>query len=175
MPYTFKLSALAAVMLVGSSCGMFSGNRDTLQSNGDGAQKESLTVLIKADPQLNRFEKNPHTLFLCLYQLKDPDGFNQLAQERDGVPKLMECGRFDPTVASAGQLVVQPGQETSEVRARAEGARYFGVAAGYYGMGKQKVTVLTPLLPTKGGSEPHGGTLRLDLGPYQISDLKVVK
>ena len=52
-----------------------------------------IEVVIKADPQLNQFQKNSHALLLCLYQLKDPDGFRQLAQDKGGAPRLMECAR----------------------------------------------------------------------------------
>jgi type VI secretion system VasD/TssJ family lipoprotein len=135
-------------------------------------KKEAIKLLIKADSQLNRFEKNSHTLFLCLYQLKDPNGFNQLAQEKDGLPKLVECSRFDATVANAKQFVVQPGQELSEVCDKAEGTRYIGVATGYYGMGKEKVTELSPLLGDKGGGGA-GSLVRIDLGAYRITSIEV--
>jgi type VI secretion system VasD/TssJ family lipoprotein len=135
-------------------------------------RKEALTIQIKADPQLNRFQKNAHTLFLCIYQLKDPNGFNQLAEEKEGLPKLLECSRFDASVANAKQFVLQPGQELNDVRDRAEGARYLGLATGYYGTGREKVTELCPLAPGR-GSDPSGTSIRIELGPYEITSVKV--
>jgi predicted component of type VI protein secretion system len=140
---------------------------------GEGILKrEPITVLIKADPQLNRFQRNAHALFLCLYQLKDPNGFNQLLQEKDGIPKLIACNRFDATVANARQFVIQPGQELKEVRDRAEGGRYVGIATGYYGLGREKVTGLSPL-PALRGSDPSGCQVHIELGPYEITSMKV--
>jgi predicted component of type VI protein secretion system len=189
-----KLIALVVFVVIGSSCSMFKKKApDQLQLRDDPTEnsaaqqapagkaaesvskKDAITVVIKADPQLNRFGKNAHTLFLCLYQLKDPNGFNQLAQEKGGVSRLIECGRFDATVASVRQLVVQPGQELKEIRDRAEGARFIGVATGYYGMGKEKVTELSSLHPAGGGTLSSGSLVHIDLGPYEITGMKVEK
>jgi predicted component of type VI protein secretion system len=145
---------------------------EAVKAAAEAFKKEALTILIKADTQLNRFERNAHALFLCVYQLKDPNGFNQLAQEKDGLPKLLECSRFDGSVANAKQFVVQPGDQMNEVRDRAEGARYIGLATGYYGNGKEKVTELRALLPG-GASDPAGAIISIELGPYEISSVKV--
>jgi predicted component of type VI protein secretion system len=136
------------------------------------SSKETLSILIKADKELNRYGRNCHALFLCLYQLKDPNGFNQLAQEKDGVPKLLECSRFDASVANAKQYVLQPGQELNEVRDRAEGARYLGLATGYYGAGKEKLTEISRLLQA-GGNDHSGDSVTIELGPYEISKVQV--
>ncbi len=133
-------------------------------------RKDDISILIKADPQLNRYQNNAHALFLCVYQLKDPNGFNQLAEEDDGLAKLLECGRFDGSVANAKRLVVQPGQELKEMRDRAEGARYLGIASGYYGTGKEKMTHLSPLANVAGKG---GTTIRMELGPFEITNVQV--
>jgi predicted component of type VI protein secretion system len=134
-------------------------------------QKEDLTLLIRADLQLNRFQNNAHTLFMCIYQLKDPNAFNQLAEEKDGVPKLLECNRFDGSVANAKRIVVQPGQSMKDSRDRAEGARFIGIATGYFGSGKQKVTELAPLSVNNAGFSST--TIDVQLGPYEIERVTV--
>jgi len=73
-----------------------------------GYEKGAVLLQLKADPQLNLYQGSPHTLSLCLYQLRDPNGFNQLAADQNGLYKLLECSRFDPTVATATRLDVQP-------------------------------------------------------------------
>ena len=130
-----------------------------------------IRLRVQADPQLNRYEKTSHALMLCLYQLREPDGFRLLVQARDGLPRLLECGRFDASVVSARQIVVQPGQEVSDNCEKAEGARYLGLATGYYHQGK-KATELV-LLPTekRGGRLPR--LLRVDLGAQEIADARV--
>ena len=135
-------------------------------------KKDDITFAIKADPQLNRFQGNAHTLFLCIYQLKDPNGFNQLIEEEGGISKLMECRRFDATVANTKRLVIQPGQELSDVRDRAQGAHFIGVVSGYYGTGKEKVTHLAPLT-MRIGDDSSATTISIELGPYEIESVTV--
>src|SRR5664279_285123 len=77
-------------------------------------EKEAMTIIIKGDQQLNLYQGLAHSLYLCTYQLKDPNAFNQLADEKDGVEKLMECSRFDASVAYTKRLVVQPGQSYTD-------------------------------------------------------------
>lgn len=194
MPMLPRIAALLLFTLLASSCSFFSKKPVPMErAQGEirraeevakeveqqwpaspavqsAYRKEALTLLIQADPQLNRYQRNAHTLFLCLYQLKDPNGFNQLAQERDGLQKLLECGRFDGSVANAKQYVIQPGQALNETRDRAEGTRYLGVATGYFGSGKERVTALTNLNP---GAEGTGGIIRIELGPHEITSVKV--
>ena len=142
-----------------------------LESSRVTYKKQDFTLLIQADSQLNRFQNNSHTLFLCVYQLKDPNAFNQLAEEKDGLPKLLECARFDGTVANAKRVSVQPGQTIKETRDRAEGARFIGIAAGYYGSGNQKVTDIAPLSVVNG--DFPGNTIGIDLGPFEIDQVTV--
>ena len=162
--------SLATVLVTGLLVGC--GARVNMRLAEGGFEKGAIRVEVSADPQLNRYQKNSHALLLCLYQLKEPDGFSQLAQERDGIRKLLECGRFDATVVSARQVVVQPGQELKDVRDRGEGARYLGVATGYYFLGRKKVTELSPLSPQR-DDDPSGNLVRIDLGPHEIKSVRV--
>ncbi|UFS70725.1 type VI secretion lipoprotein TssJ [Geomonas sp. RF6] len=134
-------------------------------------KKDDITFRIKGDPQLNRYGNNAHALYLCVYQLKDPNTFNQLAEEKGGVAKLLQCSRFDSSVANAKRLVVQPGQEIQETRDRAEGARFIGVTGGYYGTGTEKMSHLAPLAVAKG--DFSGNTISIELGPYEIDNVTV--
>ncbi len=145
-----------------------------------GYEKGAITVNLKGDPQLNLFQKVPHALVACLYQLRDPNAFNQLRIEPDGLTKLLECGRFDPGVATAKRLVIQPGQELNEALDRAEGARYVGFVAGYYRLHKERSARLFPIPSveeTKGVFsrtklvKPGRLDMRLLLGPQEIQDV----
>ncbi|WP_136526062.1 type VI secretion system lipoprotein TssJ [Geomonas ferrireducens] len=138
-----------------------------VRGEGKGSGSTVMSLTVQADPQLNRYEKTSHALMLCLYQLREPEGFRLLVQARDGLPRLLECGRFDASVVSARQIVVQPGQTVSQNCDKVEGARYLGLATGYYHQGK-KATELVPL-PT----ESRGGRLRVDLGALEIAGARV--
>lgn len=144
-------------------------------------EKDAISLHIKADRQLNLFQKNPHTLLLCVYHLRDPNAFNQLLDEKDGLPKLLECGRFDPTVVHARQMVIQPGQEISESLDRAEGAKFVAIAAGYYNLRKDRVTSSFPVPVSE---EKRGGNLvqktkklaiDLYLGPQEIQKVQEIQ
>ncbi|GAW67109.1 hypothetical protein GPEL0_01r2769 [Geoanaerobacter pelophilus] len=105
---------------------------------------------------------------LCLYQLEDPESFTRLAQGSGGVPKLLECGRFDAAVLNVRQVVVQPGQRLTEMRERLPGARYLGIATGYYSTGRRNVTALAAIPETGGESVLH-----IELGAQEIRQVRV--
>lgn len=143
-------------------------------------EKEAITVTLKGAPQLNLFQKTPHALVACLYQLRDPNGFNQFRSEPDGLAKLLECGRFDPGVATAKRLVIQPGHELTETLDRAEGARYVGFVAGYYRLDRERSARLISI-PSVEETEgfirrtklvkPGRLDMKLLLGPQEIQDM----
>ncbi|ABB33523.1 type VI secretion lipoprotein, VC_A0113 family [Geobacter metallireducens RCH3] len=145
-----------------------------------GYEKEAISVTLKGDPQLNLFQKSPHALVACLYQLRDPNAFNQFRTEPDGLTKLLECGRFDPGVATAKRMVIQPGQEVNESLDRAEGARYVGFVAGYYRLDKDRsarLYTIPSVEETKGFLsrtklvKPGRLDMKLLLGPQEIQDV----
>jgi type VI secretion system VasD/TssJ family lipoprotein len=95
-------------------------------------EKDAIRLSYKSDSQLNHYQGNPHTLMLCVYQLRDPNMFHQQVGEEEGLIKLLECGRSDPSVTSSKRFMIYPGKEMSEVLDRAEGTKYVGIVAGYY-------------------------------------------
>jgi type VI secretion system VasD/TssJ family lipoprotein len=140
--------------------------------------KDAIRVAMQADAKLNLDEGVPHTLLVCLYQLKEPNAFNQLAGDTDGIYKLLECSLFDPSVATAKRFIVQPGQDIDVTLDRAADARYVTVVAGYYTLEKDRMIRLYDipvvvenkgLIRTTKLSKP--GMLKIDirLGPSQIN------
>jgi predicted component of type VI protein secretion system len=115
---------VAVVVLSLSSLLLSCGGKGAVPPTVDFAyQKGAIVLHLKADPRLNLYQRSPHTLSLCIYQLRDPNGFNQLAGDQAGLYKLLECSRFDGTVAMATRLDVQPGTESTQALDRAEGVR----------------------------------------------------
>ena len=74
-------------------------------------EKGAVKLQVVADPVLNLDGGKAHTLHVCIYQLKDPNGFNQLANDQNGLYKLLDCGLFDAGVASSRRLIVNPGEK----------------------------------------------------------------
>lgn len=142
--------------------------------------RDAIVLSLKADPSLNLYSEEPHTLAICVYQLRNPNAFIQLGHEKQGLSKLMECTVFDPSVTSAKMEFAQPGKELKQVLDRAEGAKCVGIVAGYYSVegdipDPRKVTRLF-FVPV------HDKILRspkvekleigLYLGPHEIQDTK---
>lgn len=140
-------------------------------------EKDGIEVALKADLKLNYDDGMPHTLVVCLYQLKDPNAFNQLSGDIDGIYKLLECGLFDAGVATAKRLIVHPGQDIGVKLDRAEGAKYVAVVAGYYTLEKSRMIRLfdIPVVVEESGflkktktAKPGMLKIELELGPAQI-------
>lgn len=140
-------------------------------------EKEAIQLHLKADFQLNLHEGTPHTLLICVYQLRNPNTFNQLAGDNNGLYKLLECGLFDSSVAGSERLIVHPGQDLTFRLNRAEGARYIAIVAGYYSLYKERLVRLydIPVIIEKKGwikrtkiLKPGLLNIELTLGPQQI-------
>lgn len=140
-------------------------------------EKEAIDLQVKADSQLNLYEGMPHTLLICVYQLKDPNAFNQLTEDDDGLYKLLECGRFDASVASSKRLIIHPGQDLTFTLDRAEGGKYVAIVAGYYLLQKEGMVRLfdVPVVVEKKGwikrtkiAKPGPLSIEVTLGPQGI-------
>ena len=167
----FTFGRLLLVLLV-CSCAS-----KQLPPPGSEYEEGAIKIHVEADPQLNLSDGKPHTLLVCLYQLKDPNAFNQLASDQEGLYRLLECNLFDASVAGAKKLIIQPGQDTTFNLDRAEGARYVAVAAGYYLIQRERMVRLyeIPVVIEKKGiirrtKRKKLGTLEIDLklGSQQI-------
>ena len=106
-------------------------------------QAEAIRVRVQTDPELNMYDNKPHTIVLCIYQMRDPNAFNQLRQEEGGLYTLLECKRFDPSVTLTRKVVdLQPDSTAEFILDRAEGTRYVGMVAGYFNMIPENMTTL---------------------------------
>lgn len=169
MRQLIRAISLITFLLVCTSCSMMPWSKKG-SSDGDASyEKNALTLNIKSDRQLNLYQGRSHSLVLCVYQLKEPNSFNQLSDERDGIYKLMECGRFDGSVAYVRRNIVQPGEDAGGPMDMAEGAKYLGITAGYYDLTKKGSVRLLAV------EKKWFGDLIVDLilGPQEIMDIKV--
>jgi len=140
-------------------------------------EKAAINIDLKADNRLNLNEEIPHTLLLCIYQLKDRNTFNRIADNHEGIYKLLECSLFDSSVTSVKRLIVNPGQNTNISLDRAEGTRYVAIVAGYYLLSKERMIRFyeVPVEVRKQGlimkkkfQVPTLMDINLSLGPKQI-------
>lgn len=146
-------------------------------------ERGAINLHVFADDQLNLNEGTPHTLLVCIYQLKDPNEFNHLAGYREGLYQLLDCGHYDSSVATASRLIAHPGQDRHFVFDRAEGARYLAIVAGYYTIQKEYIIRLTdlPVIIERSGflwltktQKPDVTNIELTLGPKQIQTFEEI-
>lgn len=134
-------------------------------------EKSAIDLCIQSDPRLNLLQEKSHSLLVCIYHLRDLNGFNQLLDEKGGLPKLLECGRFDQGVTYAKRIVVQPNQGTTETMDRTEGAKYVGIVAGYYDLQKENAA-RSFQIPLSFFQNPKKLSLNLQLGPQGIKEIR---
>jgi hypothetical protein len=165
------VSLVAAVFFIAAlaSCGLFKSSRRPADAP---YIKGGINFHLRGDQNLNLYQKSPHALVLCAYQLRGVSAFNQMAEEKDGLNKLLECGRFDPSVTYAKKLIVQPGQDIYEAMEKADDSKYVALIAGFYNFQKrQAIKVIT--LPMKGiplFRRPGGMDIKLYLSAQTIED-----
>ena len=61
-----------------------------------GYGSKAIKISYQASKDLNIYGGKPRTILLCLYQLSEPNVFNELSKSDDGLKKLLECARFYP-------------------------------------------------------------------------------
>jgi type VI secretion system VasD/TssJ family lipoprotein len=95
-------------------------------------EKEAIRIHIKADHDLNLYNRKTHTLYLCFYQLSELNAFDQLAQDDSGIRRLLEAKMFDSSVAAVSTKTISSGEHITLSLDRAERAKYIAIVAGYY-------------------------------------------
>lgn len=93
---------------------------------------KALELTFISDPFLNEYGGAPHALSVCVYQLKSPDAFREMAATAPGMAKLLECASFGPDVVGVQRVKVRPGRNEVLTVDRGEKAKFVAVACGYY-------------------------------------------
>ncbi len=140
-------------------------------------EKEAIQLRLKADSQLNLYNGKPHTLFVCIYQLRDPNAFTQHSENEEGLYKLLKCELFDSSAVKSKNLIIHPGDDSTYNLDRAEGAEYCAVVAGYSRLKKERIIRLMeiPVYTEENGlfrktrvRKPGPLNVELKLGSKQI-------
>ncbi len=102
--------------------------------------KDAINISLHGADRLNVYQGVPHTLLVCLYQLKDLTAYNQLVGKKNGLYKLLRGQKFDPSVTYSEKIILHPGTDKQLTLDRAEGTKYLAVVTGYYSMSPEKMT-----------------------------------
>ncbi|NOR25970.1 MAG: type VI secretion system lipoprotein TssJ [Desulforhopalus sp.] len=139
--------------------------------------KDEIHIDINADSSLNLNKGSAHTLLLCVHQFRDPNAYNRLAGDKNGIYQLLECSQFDSSVTHSKRIIVQPAQQAQYTLDRAEGTKYVAIVGGYYNVTKEDVTSLfeIPVIEQSswiffgsGVAETGKLNIKLDLGPRSL-------
>ena len=167
-----KIVLLIAVVFVTAalaSCGLF---KSSGRPAGAPYIKGGVNFHLRGDRSLNLYQRSPHALVLCAYQLREVSAFNQMTEDGDGLARLMECGRFDSSVTYAKKLIVQPGQDMYEAMEKTDDSKYVALIAGFYNFQKRNaIKIIT--LPMKGVPlfrRPGGMDIKLYLTSQAIEN-----
>lgn len=140
-----------------------------------GFAQKAIDVSYRADKNLNQYDGKAHTILMCLYQLSDPNVFNELSKSNDGLNKLLTCSRFDQSVVGYRRIIVQPGENKNLAIDRAEKTKWVGIVVGYYELNPSMVTSLfeIPIITKRNWlvfKKPTPGMLSINLflGPNKI-------
>lgn len=170
-------SAVQLALLSLLSFGIFACASQPLPPPDWNFEKDAIYLHVKADNKLNMDEGTPHTLMFCVYQLKDPNAFNQLSSDMAGIYELLKCGLFDGSVATSKSYIIHPGQDLDITIDRAQDAQYVAVVGGYFVLEKERMTRLykIPVLVEEKGfikrtkiQKPEKLKVELILGPQQF-------
>jgi predicted component of type VI protein secretion system len=183
----FRLAVILGTVLPVLSCAPKPAHGPKAGSDLEPAQwryeKDAIRLVFKADPKLNSHRGIPHPLHLCIYQLRDPNMFNQLAAYQDGLYLLLSCGTFDASVTGFRSESIQIGQVLTMTMDRAEGTRYVGIAAGYYQIERERIIRFMEIpveVRSKGSlrrtkyAVPGVLNVEILLGPQQIEKIEAI-
>ncbi len=133
---------------------------------------------------LNKSEGSPHSLMVCLYQLRNKSMFEQLASNEDGINQLLDCEAYNSSVNGVERVFIHPNQNLSIVLNRNAGTRYLGIVAGYFVLENDRMirVIDIPVVETENSRFPavitkksaQGGILHLvvNLGSEQIAAIQ---
>lgn len=159
------------------------------------AEPGGIVLKFNASKDLNMDQGRPSSLSVCVYQLSDARVFEQLRQQGqvglealadcdksggpetcqglEGLAALAACQKFGDTVLAFNRLFLEPGQKPEPLFLdRRDGAKFVGVAAGYYNLESSRCIRLfpVPIIKVSDGwfsdhREPGQLIIELNFGP----------
>jgi predicted component of type VI protein secretion system len=124
------LTCAACVTLALGACGS-APPKDPLADVNWSYATDAVVFEIVADPGLNQYDGQSHTLLLGVYETADAQVFRNLAADPNTLIETMSTGKVPPTFAQFSRYVVAPGQHSYLILDRAQNTRSIGLATGY--------------------------------------------
>jgi type VI secretion system VasD/TssJ family lipoprotein len=96
--------------------------------------KDGLMIEVAAEPNLNQYRNEAHTLLLGVYQMEDSAAFYKMIADPAALAQSLGGGKGNDAFVQFTRYVVVPGQHSILILDRAQKAKFIGVVAGYYQM-----------------------------------------
>jgi predicted component of type VI protein secretion system len=189
--HTTAAIAVCALVLFCAGCSsvdsMMGGNdRQQALAEADwNFAEDAVTIEIEADPRMNQYGGQSHTLLLGIYQMAEADPFYKSIAD----PAILgrQLGGIDGADGAQGfvqfvRYVVKPGGHSILLLDRAQKARFVGIVAGYYKLSAKNAARLFEiplqvrskgLIGTTYSAAPAALALRLVLGADGIVNAQV--
>ncbi len=104
-------------------------------------KENAIELHIIPSKDLNEFQDREHTLFLMIFQMSDPNGFNSLCSTTEGLQSLLsrEVAESSIGILSSNKFIISPGKEKIIKIDRAKSAQNLGFVAAYFNLLPEKV------------------------------------
>lgn len=181
---TAATAAIAALAGCAATNAAMGGN--TSQAAQAGAAwdygPDGVILDLVADPALNMYAGQSHTVLLGVYQLPDAAPFRQKMTDPAAAAQTLDSGTPDADVISLARYVIVPGKRAIIKLDRAQNAKYVGISVGYFRADARTMRVFkVPLAVDKKGwvsstykAAPAVLMLQLRLGVDGIIEAKAV-
>ena len=177
----WRLAVTALLALSLAACGMFkTKSRDeALQDLNWSYERDALVLEVVADPMLNPWGGQAHTLLLTVVQMPEPSVFEPYSSSPDRLSELLMAQSAPPGLLSLERIYIEPGSKRRYRLARVEKARYVGIALGYQYLDPARGTRLyqfgaslehSGLMFREYEAQPQPLRIRLRLGREAIAD-----
>ncbi len=126
----YRWAVLIGVFAVGLS-GCVGKPVMKVSSNAWGYKPNAVRIQVQARGALNVVNGQSHTLVLGVFQLSDPGKFSVLGSTANGLYQLLSGSQTDKSIVNFQRFIIQQGERKTFVLARAAGAKYVALVAGY--------------------------------------------
>jgi type VI secretion system VasD/TssJ family lipoprotein len=176
------LPVLLAASLVSAGCSLGGNTRkDAMSQLSWDYAADAVILEVAAQPNLNLYDDQAHTLLLGIFQMSDAAAFRELSVNPAAIANVMGGGKPGSGFLQFTRYVVSPGQHSILMLDRAQKTQLIGVIAGYYHLNTMTAVqvVKVPVdVSSKGWisktyqAMPSPLTLRMDLGSDGILNIQ---
>lgn len=103
--------------------------------------EKGIELTFHADPSVNFYDGQPHTIAVCVFQLDDSNAYQKMLTYPSGVQKLLSGGTDLPANLAVDRFYLEPGATRQKVYDRAAGAKWVVIVAGYFSAPPEKAAV----------------------------------